>query len=323
MEKYKTQKDSSLIRQACEKIEGFPAFINRFKQKVFLKGNSNSTYQNYSRYLALISLHFNRLPTTLTQVEIDDYLYMTLQQFHTPSETYFKHTVFSLRFAFKIEGNDQIRILLPSIKSPKKLPVVLSKIEVTNMLNRPRQFKHRILIALLYGCGLRCFEIRNIKISDIDFHRSVLHVRQGKGKKDRYLPLGNFLNENLKYYIQLYKPRTWLFNGSTSKNASEFDRKYSQRGIQWAIHEAVKLSGIKKEVSVHTLRHSFATHLLEDGLDILSIKELLGHARIENTLVYLHVAQIDKKNKCSPIDNLKGVNITMGLQCSMDFGLDD
>jgi site-specific recombinase XerD len=323
MEKYKTQKDSTLVRKACDQVDGFTSFMNRFRLKMVLKGNAFSTFRNYSQYLALISLHFNRLPTTLTQEEIEDYLYLALQQFYTPSETYFKHTVFSLRFAFKIDGNDQMRILLPSIKYPKKLPVVLSKTEVTNMLNRPRQFKHRILIALLYGCGLRCFEVRNIQIKDIDFHRSMLHVRQGKGRKDRYMPLGIFLCENLKYYIQLYKPKTWLFNGSKSKSASEFDRKYSLRGIQWAIHDAVKLCGIKKNVSVHTLRHSFATHLLEDGLDILSIKELLGHARIENTLVYLHVAQIDKKNKCSPIDNLKGVNITMGLQSSIDFGMDD
>ena len=323
MQQFQAKKDTALIQRACEQVEGFSAFINRFKQKNFLKGNSESTYRNYSQYLASIALHFKRLPTSLTIEEIEGYLYMALQRFHTPSETYFKHTVISLRLAFKIDGNDEMRIKLPVIKKKKKLPVVLSKPEITNMLNKPKLYKHRILIALLYGCGLLCFEVSNIQIGDIDFHRSTLHVRQGKGGRDRYLPLGKFLCEHLKYYIKIYKPKTWFLYGSSSKSTSEVDRKYSSRGIQCAIKEALKLCGIKKKASVHTLRHSFATHLLEDGLDILSIKDLLGHVNIETTLVYLHVAQINRKNKCSPIDNLKGVNISMGVQYSMDFGMDD
>ncbi|MCX7390223.1 MAG: tyrosine-type recombinase/integrase, partial [Planctomycetia bacterium] len=135
--------------------------------------------------------------------------------------------------------------------------------------------------------------------------RQKLHVRNGKGKKDRYVPLSKILIRGLQTYIQVEQPTEWLFNGKPELQAGgDFDSRYSQRGVQWAVNQAKKAAGITKEMSVHTLRHTFATHLLEDGLDIMSIKDLLGHECIDTTLVYLHVAQNGRMKPFSPLDTL-------------------
>jgi site-specific recombinase XerD len=175
-------------------------------------------------------------------------------------------------------------------------------------LKAPKLLKHKILIGLLYGCGLRCFEVRNLRLQDLDFDRKQLHVQQGKNKKDRYLPLSEHLIRGLKAYILEDKPTDWLFGGQPQgwddRAGGDFDSRYSQRGVQHAVKEAVKKAGIIKDVSVHTLRHSFATHLLEDGLDIITVKDLMGHVRIQTTMIYLHVAQSSPKRAFSPLDTL-------------------
>ena len=200
------------------------------------------------------------------------------------------------------------RIELPTIKHNKKLPVVLSQEEVRRLLKAPKLLKHRILIGLLYGCGLRCFEVRNLRIADLDFDRKMLHVKEGKGKKDRYVPLADILIRGLKSYLEAEQPNEWVFNSKdqeiVGRVGGDFDSRYSQRGVQWAVNEAKKKAGIVKPMSVHTLRHTFATHLLEEGLDILTIKELLGHECIDTTMIYLHVAQTDKCRAFSPLDRL-------------------
>jgi integrase/recombinase XerD len=252
-----------------------------------------------------MALYFKCLPTALTETQINEYLFHLQQRHNTPSETYFKHTIFGLRALFKVENISSDHIKLPKLKRSNKLPVVLSKSEMKRLLHAPDLLKHRILIGLLYGCGLRCFEARNVQLSDLDFERAALHVRQGKGAKDRYVPLSQHLIRGLKHYIQTEKPKQWLFNGQPQgRSGGDFDGRYSQRGVQWAITQAVKKAGITKDVSVHTLRHTYATHLLEDGLDILTIKDLLGHQSIDTTMIYLHVAQSGKTKAFSPLDTL-------------------
>lgn len=233
-------------------------------------------------------------------------MYYLQKKSKTPSQTYFKHTVYGLRFLLRTEDLPYEYLRLPSIKHEKKLPVVLSKEEVWRMLQKTKLLKHKILIGLLYGCGLRCMEVRNVRIQDLDFDRKQLRVVQGKGKKDRYLPLSVHLIRGLKAYLEAEKPKDWIFNGQPLPNRAggDFDSRYSQRGVQWAIKQASALAGIKKQVCVHTLRHSFATHLLEDGLDIISLKNLLGHQNIETTMEYLHIAQLDTQKAFSPLDTL-------------------
>lgn len=265
-------------------------------------GRSESTLNNYSRYLSQIALHFNCLPTELQEDQIEDYLHFLLKK-GTPSESYFKHTIYGLRFLFRLEGLNDKRIALPSIQREKKLPVVLSRQEVKTLLKTAVLLKHRLIIGLLYGCGLRCGEVRNILLKDIDLDRRTLLVRQGKGNKDRYVPLGELLFRGITSYIEAENPQTYLFTGSQHEGDAE-ENCASQRGIQWAVKTLAKKAGILKDVNVHTLRHSYATHLLEDGLNIISVKELLGHAHIETTMIYLHVAQCTHTKLFSPLDTL-------------------
>ena len=297
-----------MILTACYNVEGFSELYHRLEQTISLSGKSKSMLHSYGTHLAKAAIHFNYLPTKLESDQINEYLYYLQRTYKSASDSYFKFTVYGLRFAYKMEGLDGKYISLPSIKREKKLPVVLSRKEVKRLLSAPKLLKHRVLIGLLYGCGLRCFEARNVMLSDIDFDRAMLHVRQGKGKKDRYIPLSQILMDWLRLYIASEKPNTWLFNGRpVGSGGGDFDSRYSGRGVLWAVKQAAKTVGIIKRVSVHTLRHTFATHLLEDGLDIISIKDLLGHSKIETTMVYLHVAQYDKIRSYSPLDTLYGL----------------
>lgn len=232
-------------------------------------------------------------------------MFYLIKKSKTPSQTYFKHTIYGLRFLLKTEGLPYEFLQLPSIKHEKKLPVVLSKQEVWAMLKKARLLKHKILIGLLYGCGLRCMEVRSVRLQDLDFDRKQLKVVQGKGKKDRYVPLSEHLIRGLKKYIEAEKPEVYLFNGQPNGRAGgDFDSRYSQRGVQWVVKEVAKSAGVQKEVHTHTLRHSFATHLLEDGMDIVTLKNLLGHENIETTLEYLQIAQLESQRIFSPLDTL-------------------
>lgn len=277
----------------------------RFERTISVLGRSRSTFENYARHVASISLHYGKLPTDLDPEQVEEYLFMLQKRSQTPSQTYFKHTVYGLRFLLKSEGLPYEYLHLPAIKKEKKLPIVLSKPEIWRLLKACQLLKHKLLIGLLYGCGLRCLEVRSVRLSDLDFDRKQLRVVQGKGKKDRYVPLSEHLIRGLKKYIETEKPQEYLFNGQPMGRAGgDFDSRYSQRGVQWVVKQACKRAQISKEVHVHTLRHTFATHLLEDGLDILSIKNLLGHEDIETTMIYLQIAQIETHKAFSPLDTL-------------------
>jgi len=255
-----------------------------------------------------MALHFSVVPTELDEDQINDYLYLMQQQHKTPSESYFKFTVYGLRYVFRIRGLKDKHIALPSIKKDKRLPIVLSREEVKRLMKAPKLLKHRVLIGLLYGCGLRCFEVRNLHLNDLDFDRKTVFVRKGKGGKSRYLPLCDLLIRGIKAYIESECPEEWLFCGKQpveGRSGGAFDSRYSQKGVQWAVNEARKAAGITKTMTVHTLRHTYATHLLEDGLDIMSIKDLLGHACIQTTMVYLHslsrFSGLPNANGCGPL----------------------
>lgn len=300
-----TAHQDTILTQACAKITGFKELYQKMERNMSIAGKSKSTLHNYARHLAKLALHFNCMPTELDPDQVNDYLYLVQQQHKTPSDSYFKFSVYGLRFALRMEGLKDKRVELPSIKRSNKLPVVLSKEEMKRLLNAPKLLKHRILIGLLYGCGLRCFEVRSVRLADLDFDRKMLHVVQGKGGKDRYVPLSDHLIRGLKKYILSEKPVEWIFNGKPDGRAGgDLDSRYSQRGVQWAVKEAKKAAGIIKDINVHTLRHTYATHLLEDGLDIISIKDLLGHQCIDTTMVYLHIAQSGRVKPFSPLDTL-------------------
>jgi site-specific recombinase XerD len=273
----------------------------KLKRSVELAGKSQSTLTNYSRCLAHLTLHFKCSPLDLDEEQILDYLHVLKSQHKTPSDSFFKHTIYGLRYAYRMCGMQEMQVILPSIERPNKLPVVLSRSEVKQLLKAPKLLKHRLVLAMLYGCGLRCFELRNLQLMDLDFDRKMLHIRQGKGRKDRYVPLSKLQIRGLKKYITAENPSTWCFNGYDRENNPT---ALSTRGVQWIVREARKHSGIQKEITTHSLRHSYATHLLEMGLDIMSVKDLLGHADIQTTLTYLHVAQLGRQKPFSPLDRL-------------------
>ena len=255
--------------------------------------------------MAALTLHYGVLPTDLDPEQVQEYLFQLQKRTHSPSQSYFKHTVYGLRFLLKCEGLPYSYLHLPEIKADKKLPTVLSKQEVWAMLKHCTLLKHKILLGLLYGCGLRCMEVRSIRLADLDFDRGQLKVVRGKGGKDRIVPLSAHLVRGLKAYISTEKPQEYLFGGNLNGRAGgDFDSRYSQKGVQWAVKEAAKRAGVCKDVHVHTLRHTFATHLLEDGLDIITLKDLLGHENIETTMEYLHVAQNGRVKPFSPLDTL-------------------
>lgn len=279
----------------------FNELYAKLKRNIELTGKSQSTLTNYGRCLATMALHFNCSPLDLDKEQVLDYLHYLKTGSRTPSSSYFKHTVYGLSFAYKVMGLAAKGISLPSLKFPKKLPVVLSQNEVKRLLRTPGLLKHRLVLALLYGCGLRRFELCNVKIQDVDLDRKMLHIREGKGRKDRYVPLGNNLSRGIKTYLGAENPYVWLFNGKTNTGQLQ---QFTGAGVRWIVKEAGRKSGIKKKVTSHVLRHTYATHLLEMGLDIMTLKNLLGHEDIKTTLVYLHIAQLGKTRAFNPLDKL-------------------
>lgn len=251
-----------------------------------------------------MALHFQCLPTDLDPEQVKDYLYELQQRSNTPSQTYFKHTVYGLRFLLKTEGLPYGHLHLPTIARAEKLPVILSRQEVWRMLQCAQLLKHKLLIGLLYGCGLRCQEVRNIQLPHLDFDRLLLHIVQSKGNKDRYVPLSAHLIRGIKKYIEAAHPQLYLFEGSGNPQGQGFDGRYSQRGVQWAVKTVAKQAGIIKEVHTHMLRHTYATHLLEDGVNIMTVQKMMGHANIESTMVYLHVCQTPDQLPHSPLDKV-------------------
>jgi integrase len=286
----------TLVQQAINKVSGFEQLYKELERAINVSGKSKSTLTNYGRHLAHLALHYGQLPTALDNEQVLDYLHFVKAK-GSPSATFFKFTVYGMRYACKLRGLPYQQFSLPSIKRSDKLPVVLNDAEVRALIKACDLLKHKLLISLCYGCGLRCAEVRHLKIADADTVRGMIHIRQGKGKKDRMLPMGTMLARGIARYIQAEKPRLYLFEGNDGK-------VYSQRGAQWAITQAVRKAGIAKEVSLHTLRHTYATHLLEQGINILTIKELLGHAHIDTTMVYLHLARPSVSLAFSPLDTL-------------------
>lgn len=292
--------ESTIIERALDSVPGFDRVFQKLQQQVVLRGQSKSTLHNYIRRVAAISLHFGRLPELIADDEINEYLTALALSAKSPSRSNFKHAVYGLRYYYRLLGQNKRAISLPSLKKDAKLPVILNRSELKELFKAPTLLKHRIVLTLIYSAGLRGQEVINLKISDIDFERKTIHIHQSKYKKDRIVPLSRYMSEGLKKYIAAENPVAWLFNGK------EPDGRYSVRGLSWVMRETLKKTAIKKEVNLHSLRHSYATHLLEDGLNIVTLKELLGHAEITTTMIYLHVAQCPLIKPHSPLDTLYG-----------------
>jgi len=292
------KKSFTIVEQAIHQVRGFRNLYQELDDKVRLSGQSTSTLNNYARKLAQLSLHFGKLPQHISEKELNKYLAQLARQSKAPSLSDFKFAVYGLRYCYRLLGMNDKLVQLPSIKRDNKLPVVLNHQECKALFNAPELLKHRILLALIYSAGLRAREASRLHLADIDSGRMMIHIRQSKYNKDRYVPLSSLVLEGLRKYYYACQPVEYLFNGNAPGTP------LSVRGMQWALREAVKKCRLQKGISLHTLRHSYATHLLEFGMDIVTIKELLGHERIETTMIYLHVAKPNRTNLFSPFDRL-------------------
>ncbi len=294
------KKSFTLVEQAIHQVRGFRNLYQELDDKVRLSGQSSCTLHSYSRKLAQLSLHFGKLPQHISEKELNKYLAQLARQSKTPSLTDFKHTVYGIRYCYRMLGMAEKSVHLPQIKHENKLPVVLNYQECKDLFNASELLKHRMVLSLMYSAGLRAGEVSRLHLSDIDSGRMMIFIRQSKYNKDRYVPLSPLILQGLRKYYYACQPVEYLFNGNTPGSP------FSVRGMQWALREAVKKCKLQKGITLHTLRHSYATHLLEFGMDIVTIKELLGHERIETTLVYLHVAKPNRCNLFSPFDRLYG-----------------
>ncbi|HKM02980.1 MAG TPA: tyrosine-type recombinase/integrase [Lachnospiraceae bacterium] len=294
----RTKKSLTIVERATILVSEFNRVYKQLSEQVTLRGQSQSTLENYIRRIALFVIHFEKLPEQVSEDEINEYLVGLARDPKSPSRSSFKHMVYGLRYYYRLLGMNKNAIALPSLKKDTKLPVILNHQELKELFAAPTLLKQRIVLTLIYSAGLRGQEVINLKIADIDFQRMSIHIRQTKYKKDRIVPLSPTMAIGLKKYLGAENPHIWLFNGK------EASGKYSVRGLSWVMRENLKKTSITKEVNLHSLRHTYATHLLEEGVNIVTLKELLGHAEITTTMIYLHVAQCELVKSHSPLDTL-------------------
>jgi site-specific recombinase XerD len=255
----------------------------RFIDDLRLRNYARRTIDTYVSRVACFAKHFGRSPELLGPNEVRDFQLHLLQQ--RVSWSSFNQAVCALRFLYGTSlGRPEQLPLIPYGKRPKTLPSVLSPDEVLRLLDAAPPGRDRVLLQVAYGCGLRLSELLHLRVADIDSARMVIHVRQGKGAKDRLVPLSWRLLEELRAYWRMCRPRTWLFPGQTA------DGTMTASNIQRRFGRLVQQVGLTKHCSMHTLRHSYATHLLEAGVDVLTLKALLGHSSLQTTARYLHVS---------------------------------
>ena len=261
-----------------------------------LSGAKPRTQKNYLREVDNLVKYFNRSPEELGEAELKQYMIYLMQDRKLPEGT-FRFYVAALKFLYRTTLKRQWVIeKIQHPKREKKLPVVLDLSEVESLFEVTKNLKHKAILMLTYSSGLRVSETACLKITDIDSKRMTVRIRQGKGGKDRYSILSETALELLRQYWRSYRPTEWLFSGAQGNG------HISMSSIQQLFQKAKKRAGITKPASVHTLRHSFATHLIEAGTSLHHVQLLLGHRSPTTTTVYLHVSQLNLSRVTSPLD---------------------
>jgi len=272
---------------------------DQMKRDLELKHYSPKTRSCYLASVKSFALHFHRSPAELSDEEIREYLHYLIEE-KRASQSVISQSYSALKFLYETTlKKDWNGFRIPRSKMGKRLPVVLSQQEVQALFSATRNLKHRALLMTIYSAGLRVSEVVHLKVSDIDSQRMVIRVQQGKGAKDRYTLLAQRTLEVLRDYWRAYRPEEWLFPGQPAKGF------LSVSSVQKILGKVLQEAGIKKHATVHTLRHSFATHLLEAGTDLYHIQRLLGHTTAKTTTIYLHLSRKDLGGVRSPIDLLE------------------
>jgi integrase/recombinase XerD len=273
--------------------------IEMFKRSMMAKRYSNHTIKTYSEALSVFfKFHHEVLVSEITVKHVQQFCYEYILHKNL-SSSYQNQVINAIKLFYKNRFNRTLDI--DKIQRPKKekhLPNVLSKEEVKAILDAPINLKHRCMLSLIYACGLRRSELLNLTLKDILSDRNLLFIRQAKGKKDRVVPISDKMIEVLRTYYRAYKPKKWLFEGQQPMS------QYSEESLAKVLKLSVQKAKINKNVSLHWLRHSYATHLLESGTDLRYIQELLGHNSSRTTEIYTHVSTRNLQNIRSPFDDL-------------------
>jgi site-specific recombinase XerD len=270
----------------------------RLLEDLQLRNYSPRTIECYVAQVAHFARHFGRPPDQLGADDLRAYQRHLLQVRHA-SWSAFNQAVCALRFFYGVcLGRPDVVVALPYGKRPKTLPAVLSRDEVLQFFAAFPTDPDRLMVRTTYACGLRIGEVVRLRVAAIDSRRGVFLVRQGKGRKDRQVPLSPQLLQELRAYWQRYRPRDWLFPGVGPHGHR------SITALQRRVTRAVRGLGWSKRVSLHTLRHSYATHLLEAGVDVVTVQHLLGHRDLQTTARYLHVSTRHLQRVPSPLDSL-------------------
>ncbi len=263
------------------------------------KRYSQSTIDSYSKVLSVFFVYFNT--KSLESITNDDVVYFNIHYIieRKLSATYQSQFINALKLFYELINDKKIDIdKLVRPTKPFQLPKVLSEDEVGDIINAAPNLKHKSMLSLIYSVGLRRSELLNLKKTDIDSKRMVIVIRNAKGMKDRIVPLSPIILEMLRSYYLEYKPKEYLFEG-------QYGGQYSERSLGQVFKVAARLAGIKKNVNLHMLRHSYATHLLEAGTNLRHIQELLGHRSPKTTQIYTHVSKEQLGKIVSPFDKLK------------------
>ena len=270
----------------------------KMQEDLKLRGLSKKTQSAYLREVRKLKEFFQKSPDLITEQELRKYFLYYSQELNA-SESLFTQAICAIKFFYtKTMDRNWKTFQIVRPKKQKRLPVILNKEEIKKILdvNVIPNLKHRCILTVIYSGGLRIGEACRLKISDIDSKSMVIKITQGKGNKDRYTVLANQALMLLRQYYRSYRPVDWLFPGEPSS------KHICERSVELVFKKACEKSGINKDVTVHSLRHSFATHLMESGVNLRYIQKLLGHSSIRTTVVYTHVCKHHIGKIINPID---------------------
>lgn len=273
----------------------------RMLEELQRRNYSDSTIRHYLHFVEEFARHFGKSPDKLGFDHLRSYqAYLLKQRKLAPGSV--ENHVSALRFFFvRTLHRPEFREFIPFPRVQRRLPHILSKEEVARLINASQNLFQRTLLMVLYGTGMRRAEVARLKLSHIDSQRMIIHVVQGKGGKDRDLPLSPALLETLRAHWRWLKPRTYLFPSRRYRN---MEQPISDKVVWLACNEAAQRAGIRKHVTPHLVRHSWATHLLEAGTDLRTIQLLLGHEDLETTAKYLHLSQRHLQQVANPLEEL-------------------
>lgn len=272
-----------------------PEFLKKLEVELKISKNSDYTLRNYVDCNTKFLEYIKKNPDEISEDNVKLYLAENMSKASSSTLIVF---LSALRYAYTNILHKDVTLGIKRPKKEKRIPTVLTKDEVKKLINSIASKKSRLMVSFMYACGFRVSELVNMKVKDLNFEEKIGNVRQGKGKKDRVFNIPEFLLEDLKAQVEKQKEekKEYLFTGPKEK--------LSERNLQKIISLAAKHAEIKKDVHCHTLRHSFATHLLENGTDIRKIQILLGHENLSTTEIYAHVSREELKKVKSPIDEV-------------------